>query len=311
MTGPSKSAIWALLIAADAASAAYLAATGPFPSLVQIGASIAYRNIYIHVPAAFAIYISSTAALVTALYDLARRRDHTALMDRAALATVSLGWFAFISGTLWASESWGSAWASDPLQISILVLALVYSIYPAIRRQVEDPERNIKLARAYVIAAYTIVMIAAVAPYIAPLTLHPAPGTPIAPAMAIPMLARTLLVALGVITYLLIGPAGRSAYAYLALLLVAAYLGWPWLAYSPARVVSVNGNTLYLSDGRSIAVASLSSLITPAYVDGKPTVVGNFVAEVGGKILLVTHWSVPINLALYGMALFLLHRMRL
>ncbi len=303
-----------LLILFDVVSALYLVNWGPFPLIIQeLGAPTAYLNVYVHVPAAILLYVAAVVAFVLALWGAVRRASERVVkwMDFSAYSVALLGWYAFISGTIWAAESWGSPFALDPRQMSILVLALVFSIYPAIRRGVEDPDRSVKLAQAFVIAGFVLAIVSLVAPVVAQ-AYHPKPGTTLTGTMGMYMGVRIILLMALFFGLMFLGSARRAWLLYVAGAVVALVLLYPWLLYGPVRVVNVTAASIVLEDGRVMAV-SPGEVLSPVEVGGTPTLPKNFVAVLDGRVELVRHFSVYVNTALYfgTMVLILLLRERL
>jgi len=303
-----------LLILFDVVSALYLVNWGPFPLIIQeLGAPTAYLNVYVHVPAAILLYVAAVVAFVLALWGAVRRASERVVkwMDFSAYSVALLGWYAFISGTIWAAESWGSPFALDPRQMSILVLALVFSIYPAIRRGVEDPDRSVKLAQAFVIAGFVLAIVSLVAPVVAQ-AYHPKPGTTLTGTMGMYMGVRIILLMALFFVLMFLGSARRAWLLYVAGAVVALVLLYPWLLYGPVRVVNVTAASIVLEDGRVMAV-SPREVLSPVEVGGTPTLPKNFVAVLDGRVELVRHFSVYVNTALYFgmMVLILLLRERL
>ena len=300
-----------LLILFDVISALYLVNWGPFPLIIQeLGAPTAYLNVYVHVPAAILLYVAAVVALVLALWGAVRRPSERVVkwMDFSAYSVALLGWYAFISGTIWAAESWGSPFALDPRQMSILVLALVFSIYPAIRRGVEDPDRSVKLAQAFVIAGFVLVIVSLVAPVVAQ-AYHPRPGTTLTGTMGMYMGVRILLLMALFFVLMFLGSARRALWLYVAGAVVALALLYPWLLYGPVRVVNVTATSIVLEDGRVLAVPP-GEVLSPVEMGGVPTLPKHFVAVVDGRVELVRHFSVYINAVLYFAVMILIFRLR-
>ena len=159
----------------DVATLTYSVLEGAFPSVVERGAPTAYRNLYIHVPVSIAAYATLTLAAVLALaYMVSRRPGFYALADFSVKIGLPLGLASFLTGSVWASESWGSFWSWDPRQVSILILVLAYTLYFAVKNSVRDPDRRPLVASAYMFAAYATVPLSFVLPRIAE-SLHPTP----------------------------------------------------------------------------------------------------------------------------------------
>jgi len=184
------------------------------------------------VPPAVALYVMAALSFALAVWGAWRGLSERALkwMDFSAYSTAALGWYAFASGTIWAAESWGTPLALDPRQMSILVLALIFSLYPAIRRGVEDPERSVKLAQSFLIAGFALAIISFFAPVLAQ-ALHPRPGTTLGGPLGQYMGTRILLVIAIFFALLFAKPARWTSAVYLAGVVVAVALLYPWLLY--------------------------------------------------------------------------------
>lgn len=290
--------LW-FLAALDVATAVWLVGWGPFPLYIEeVGAPTAYLNIYVHVPAAMALYVAAGLAFVLAVWGLVRGLRRVELLDYSAYVVAAFGWYAFVSGTIWAAESWGSPWAMDPRQLSILVLAVVFSLYPAIKRGVEDPDRSVKLREAFVAAGFALALISLFAPYLAPAAFHPRPGATLGGSLRAYMGLRVAIVFALFIASLFVKPPRRLFLLYAAGAAAVLALMYPWLLYSPVRVVNVTAGGIVLADGRIVHVDP-ASVLSPAFVDGRPTLVGNFVVVDGGRVYLVRHYSAYVNAALY------------
>ncbi|AET33098.1 cytochrome c biogenesis protein CcsA [Pyrobaculum ferrireducens] len=300
-----------ILIAADVLSAIYLVGWGPFPLIIsELGAPTAYLNVYVHVPAAILLYIVAVVALAFAVWGAVKRPSERIVkwMDFSAYTVALLGWYAFISGTIWAAESWGSPLALDPRQMSILVLALVFSIYPAIRRGVEDPDRSVKLGQAFIAAGFVLAVVSLLAPVLAQ-AYHPKPGTTLAGSMGMYMGLRILLLIALFFSVMFLGSARHVAWIYVVGVLISLALLYPWLFYSPVRVVNVTATSIILENGRSVPVPP-GEVLSPVEVGGVPTLPKNYVAVIGGRVELVRHFSAFVNSALYFIFMALLLKLR-
>lgn len=167
--------ILALVMILDASTLVYSMFEGVFPSIVERGAPTAYRNLYVHVPVSIAAYATLTLAAIAALaYMLSRSLWFYELLDSSVKIGVPLGLASFLTGSIWASESWGSFWTWDPRQTSVLILVLAYTLYFAVKNSVRDPDRKPLVASAYAFAAYATVPLSFIVPRIAE-SLHPTP----------------------------------------------------------------------------------------------------------------------------------------
>jgi len=320
------------LVVVDVVSLWAAVLRGPFPSSVPLGSPLAYRNIYVHVPIAFASYALFFAAAGAAAYYLLRgggaarlSASFAALGSLYALATL-------VTGSVWAGESWGSYWNWDPKQTAVLLLFLAYAAVVPLRRSIPDPERRDRVTSIYVLAAISLVPIAFLSSRLLT-SLHPTAeaatqfsnvGGPVAAAL---FLGRSLIVTLEALLlgYLIacgVRPrwaAPLAAATLVAGLALAALTLAPALQGDVARVVDaeVEGGgivSLVLSDGRVVEFAEPveSPVNPPSTPDGRPTIIGHLVRVEDGRIIVVYHWSTPFSVTVYTAllagSLLLLHR---
>ncbi len=165
--------IVALLLLVDAALLYLVDIRGPFPAQVPLGTPTAYRNLYIHVPIAIAGYATFTVALVYALLYLMRgdaRYERTA--HAAIIVGIIYGAATLITGSIWAHESWGSAWNWDPRETGIFFMWVAYLIYFVLRSSIKDPDVAPRISMSYAVAAYATIPLSFALPYIME-SLHP------------------------------------------------------------------------------------------------------------------------------------------
>ena len=152
----------------------YIAITrGPVPAYVELGAPTAYRNLYVHVQLGITTYILLTIALIAALGYIAFRHR---VLERFAHAFIIAGFLygvaAWVTGSVWAGESWGGYWTWDPRQTGILFMVLVYAVYFVVRRSIRDPDVAPRISMVYAVAAYVTIPLSFILPYVMP-SLHP------------------------------------------------------------------------------------------------------------------------------------------
>ena len=317
-----------VLAAVDLALGVYAALRGPFPLSPPLGAPTAYRNIYLHIPMAWASYLLYTGAFVSAILYL---KTSNPRWDRYVQAFVLLGTvyalFTLFSGMAWASESWGAAWSWDPRETAVLHLLLAYLVYFVLRSSIPDPDRAATLSAAYAVAAYSMVPVSFLAPRLAE-SFHPTSGE-FGKFMAAPevmsifgpkVLISTILALL--LAYAaakrLEGAPAPGWLRYAGLALVAAgiaaglYVASPYLTGKVYRVVNatVTGDGLLeglvVSDGsrlERLRLAPQPSPVQPPFTgSGEPSIVKHLVAVRDGRVVVVDHWSVALNLAAYAVA---------
>jgi len=288
----------------------FLALRGPFPALVPLGSPTAYRNLYIHVPQSIvALLLAIAAAAVAVLYLLKPTERRFRVMDRAAVLAAVFSWLSFFTGTAWAVESWGSAWSGDPRQLSVGVMAVLYTAYVILKRSVEDPDRLGRLAASYLVIAVASVPVTLIVPSILP-SLHPATGTALpelAPAIGMwYSLALILLLALSAV--LLAGGTIPRPFALVALALTAAtgaYLLWQ-NAQPLYRVLNatISGGTIYVyTDKGGLTIPLDKAPVGPLVVNGTVALVGHLLNRQGE---VVVHWSVGLDLLATGIAVMLI-----
>jgi hypothetical protein len=163
----------AVLILLDALTL-YIAITrGPIPAYVELGAPTAFRNLYVHVQIGIATYLLFTIAFIAAIgYLVSRRRVFERFAHAFIIAGFLYGIAAWITGSVWAGESWGGYWTWDPRQTGVLFMVLVYAVYFVLRRSVRDPDVAPRISMVYAVAAYVTIPLSFILPYIMP-SLHP------------------------------------------------------------------------------------------------------------------------------------------
>ncbi len=163
-----------LLFLVDAAVSIAAVLWAPYPARVPLGSPAAYLNIYIHVPVAMVSYILYAGAFASAILYLKRRAArYDRLTYSFTLIATLYAAYTLVSGSLWAAESWGTAWNWDPRETGVLLLFLAYLAYFAVRHSITDPDRAPVVASVYAIAAFSMVPISYLAPRIAASSLHP------------------------------------------------------------------------------------------------------------------------------------------
>ncbi|WP_158318567.1 cytochrome c biogenesis protein [Aeropyrum camini] len=319
----------AVVIVADLATAVYAVFEGPFPAVVPLGSPLAYKNIYIHPPTAITTYIIfGVASLAGALYLWRRDRRFSRLAFYAVALGVVYGFTTLATGIAWASESWGEPWSWDPKQTAVLLMVLAYLGYFPLRSSIGDPERRDLVSSVYLLASLSMILLSILANRLIE-SLHPTGEAirdfsadfqagwtfsirvvmAIATGLSLIALAytrvnipRILLLGVGVTAGLALA---ASALMALPLLegeyyrVVNADVGDDGLIYSITVVTSGS------SEETIVFPTPVESPIKPAKTaDDRPTITGHLVriGEDGG-LQVLPHWSTPLNLALYTLAL--------
>jgi len=137
-----------LLITALPASlmtAAFLAIFYLAPTERTMGA--VQHIMYVHVAVA---WLGLLGCLITAAAGLIYLVRRDLAWDHWSQASAELGWLActltLVTGSLWASEAWGTWWTWDPRLTTAFILWLIYSGYLIVRSSQEDPHRRARVA---------------------------------------------------------------------------------------------------------------------------------------------------------------------
>ncbi|MEM0484278.1 MAG: cytochrome c biogenesis protein CcsA [Pyrobaculum sp.] len=290
----------------------YAVLYGPFPALVPLGSPTAYRNLYIHVPQSIAALLMALISFFAALWFLKKRGTKSrSLMHKSAVLAAAFSWLSFITGTVWAQESWGSAWSGDPRQLSVAVMAVLYTGYIILRRGVEDPDRADRVSAAYLALAFVSVPITLIAPVLIP-ALHPPPGT--LAELAAPIRAIYIAVLLALLTaaaLILAGFEAKTAWGVAAMLILFAAAVLVLMPYSQPvyRVynATISGSAVTaITNGGVLTIPVEKITLRPLDINGKSTLAGHLITKDG---VVVTHWSVAVNLLVTSAALLILTRL--
>jgi heme exporter protein C len=101
---------------------------------VEARMGIAQKIFYFHVPAAYAMYVGfATAALGSVGYLLRRSLRFDALSVAGAEVGMLFAAMVLTSGPLWARKAWGVYWTWDPRLTTVMLAAMVFSAYLALR----------------------------------------------------------------------------------------------------------------------------------------------------------------------------------
>ena len=256
-----------------------------------------------------ALLLAAAAAAFAVLYLLKPTERRFLVMDRAAVLAAVFSWLSFFTGTAWAVESWGSAWSGDPRQMSVGVMAVLYTAYIILKRSVEDPDRLGRLAASYLIIAAASIPATLVAPILFP-ALHPATGAALPQlAPAIRMWYSTALILLLALSALLVAGGRIPRPLALAALAAAAVAGGYllWENAQPLYRVSnatVSNGVIYVNTDRGeLSIPLDKAPVDPLVVSGTVALVGHLLTERGEAVV---HWSVGLNLIATGVAVMLI-----
>lgn len=121
------------------------------------------RNLYFHVPMWFTMIALMAVSLKHSLASLRKPGLAALELDRkaqlaaeVALVFAALGLF---TGMVWARFTWGAFWTNDPKLNGTAAAILIYLAYFVLRSSVEDPEKRARLAGAYNVFAFVLMIV--------------------------------------------------------------------------------------------------------------------------------------------------------
>jgi heme exporter protein C len=125
------------------------------PHLGNLHESI--RNFFFHVP----MWFGQIALLSLSLgYSIAYLRSQNIKYDiyAAELAKTGIvfGMLGLITGSIWATYTWGEPWSNDPKQIAAAIAMLIYLAYLVLRGSMTDIDKKARISAVYNIFAYFI-----------------------------------------------------------------------------------------------------------------------------------------------------------
>ncbi|SEN49877.1 heme exporter protein C [bacterium A37T11] len=148
---------------------------GPVPVLPIVHESI--RTLYYHLPMWFSMFLMYGISVVYSIKYLSSGKEEYDLM---AVESINVGivfcFFGLISGSFWASVTWGDPWPSDPKLNGSAIATLMYLAYLVLRSSLNEEQKRAKISAIYNIFAFPIMIVLM---YILPKltdSLHPASG---------------------------------------------------------------------------------------------------------------------------------------
>lgn len=117
------------------------------------------RNLFFHVSLWFSMFI---LFIVSVVYSILFLRNNQANKDHIAssfaLVGVVYGLLGTATGAIWAKYTWGTYWTTDVKLNMTAILLLIYLAYFMLRSTISDIDRKRKLASAYNIFAFCMII---------------------------------------------------------------------------------------------------------------------------------------------------------
>lgn len=132
--------------------------TWPVPQLPILEQSI--RNLYFHVP----MWFGMIALLVASAYQSYLVLSGKGLFADAKSNTYAsigmlFGIIGILTGMIWAKNTWGAYWVSDPKLNSAAIGMLMYAAYFVLRGSIEDDYQKARIAAIYNLFCFPIFLV--------------------------------------------------------------------------------------------------------------------------------------------------------
>lgn len=115
------------------------------------------RNLFFHVPMWFSQIILLSISLG---YSILYLRKPNLKYDIYAVAFartgIVFGLLGLITGSIWATFTWGQPWSNDPKQITVAIALLIYLAYFVLRNSLTDIDKRARVSSVYNIFAYFV-----------------------------------------------------------------------------------------------------------------------------------------------------------
>jgi heme exporter protein C len=117
------------------------------------------RNLFFHVPMWVSMYTLFTISVVNSVLYLVKYDPKRDIMASSAASVGALfGIMGFITGSLWATYTWGGTLTDDPKQVSTAVALLIYLAYLVLRISFTDIDKRARVSAIYNIFAFALLI---------------------------------------------------------------------------------------------------------------------------------------------------------
>lgn len=147
-----------------------------FPNRIILYESI--RNLLYHVPMWFSmIFILSLAAWQAIKYLKTGNLDHDMRSDALIRTGLLAGVLGCLTGSVWASVTWGEWWPRDPKLNGVAIGMVMYLAYLLLRSGIRDEHQKARVAAVYNLFIYPVfISLIVIMPKLAGDSLHPGAG---------------------------------------------------------------------------------------------------------------------------------------
>ncbi|HWH62453.1 MAG TPA: cytochrome c biogenesis protein CcsA [Ginsengibacter sp.] len=115
------------------------------------------RNFFFHVPMWFGQIALLTLSLGYSIsYLRTQNIKHDIYASEFAKTGIVFGILGLVTGSIWATYTWGEPWSNDPKQIAAAIAILIYLAYLVLRGSMNDIDKKARISAVYNIFAYFI-----------------------------------------------------------------------------------------------------------------------------------------------------------
>jgi heme exporter protein C len=115
------------------------------------------RNLFFHVPMWFCqIALFSVSVVYSVLYLRKPDLRNDIIASAFAKTGILMGVLGLVTGSIWATYTWGEPWSNDPKQLGVAIALLIYFAYLVLRNAMPDIDKRAKVSAVYNIFAYFI-----------------------------------------------------------------------------------------------------------------------------------------------------------
>ncbi|HEX8358034.1 MAG TPA: cytochrome c biogenesis protein CcsA [Segetibacter sp.] len=108
------------------------------------------RNFFFHVPMWFGMMVLFVVSVVYAIRHLRNPTINSDIYSKEyAKMGMIFGVLGLITGSIWASFTWGEAWSNDPKQLLAAIALLIYAAYFILRNSITDMDKRARIGAVY------------------------------------------------------------------------------------------------------------------------------------------------------------------
>jgi len=112
------------------------------------------RNFFFHVPMWFGMMVLFMVSVIYAIKHLRKPNINSDIYSREYAKTgIVYGVLGLVTGSVWASFTWGEAWSNDPKQLLAAIALLIYVAYFILRNSIPDIDKRARIGAVYNIFA--------------------------------------------------------------------------------------------------------------------------------------------------------------